>query len=58
MKNHNKLMESINGNIAHIKRLNIMQYDRGSSSYKTKEHIMNKHILDNRIDIACISEAN
>ena len=58
MKNHNKHMKSVNGNIAHIKRLNIMQYNKGSSSYKTKEHIMKKHILDNRIDIACISEAN
>ena len=35
-----------------------MQYNKGSSSYATKEHFLNQIIIDKNIDIACISEAN
>ena len=55
---HNKLMKIYNGNISSIKSLKIMQYNKGSSDYSKKEHILNKHITDKHIDIACISEAN
>ena len=51
-------MKIINGNIGSIKSLEIMQYNKGSSDYNKKELILNKHITDKRIDIACISEAN
>ena len=56
--NHNSLMKSKNGNVRASTKLNLLQYNKGISNYKTKEPILNKVILDNNIDVACISEAN
>ena len=51
-------MRAINGNNGNINKLNIMQYNKGNSIYQNKDHLLNKIILDNKIDIACISKAN
>ena len=51
-------MRSVNGNTQNINHINLMQYNKGSSNYATKEHFLNQIITDNKIDIAYISEAN
>ena len=35
-----------------------MQYNKGNSSYSTKEHLLNHIISNHNIDIVCVSEAN
>ena len=35
-----------------------MQYNKGNSSYSTKEHLLNYNITNHNVDIVCISEAN
>ena len=54
-KLHNHYMRSVNGNITNINHINLMQYNKGSSNYATKEHFLNKIITDNNIDIGIAS---
>ena len=58
MIRHNKMMKMINGNMKGINKLNFLQYNKGNSKYETKEVFLNRVIIENNIDVACICEAN
>ena len=52
------MMKMINGNMKGINKLNFLQYNKGNSKYETKEVFLNRVIIENNIDVACICEAN
>ena len=57
-KNNDKSFKSTNGNIKNVNKINLMQYNKGNSSYSTKDHLLNHIISNHNMDIVCVSEAN
>ena len=49
---------TVNGNMKGINKLNFLHYNKGNSKYETKEVFLNRIIIKNNIDVACICEAN